>query len=159
MASIDQYKHRLLGFINCPSDYEIVYLNPTRDIAVYELLDDIPEDEDDFDGKKGDIIVGGGSGEVPAFRVSIPDALNLLVNKQDVYFDNYDQLFKAFWTPTESYKLCNGFKKLGWDTNRPIEFWLAENVCISLTNEVDSFKRLTAKRGLVSRLSWTEDRA
>lgn len=154
MASIDQYKHRLLGFINCPSDYEIVEGNPTRDIAVYELLENIPDEETDFDGKTGDILVGGGSGEAPAFRVTIPNALDFLINDTDVTFDSYNELFKAFWTPTESYRLCDGFKKLGWDAKRPIEFWLAENICVTLINEVDSFGRLTEKQGLVSKLIW-----
>jgi hypothetical protein len=96
MASIDQYKHRLLGFINCPSDYEIVDNNPTRDIAVYELLEDIPKDETDFDGKIGDIIVGGGSGEVSAFRISIPGALDFFVYERDVDFDDYEDDLKPF---------------------------------------------------------------
>ena len=154
MASIDQYKHRLLGFINCPSDYDIVDGNSTRDIAVYELLENVPDDENAFDGKRGDILVGGGSGDAPAFRVTIPNTLDFLINDADVIFNSYDELFKAFWTPTESYVLCDGFKKLGWDAKRPIEFWLAENICVTLINEVDSFKRLTEKRGLVGHLPW-----
>jgi hypothetical protein len=154
MASVDQYKHRLLGFIKCPSDYDIVDGNSTRDIAVYELLENVPEEENDFDGKTGDILVGGGSGEAPAFRVTIPGALDFLLNDTDITFDNYDQLFKAFWTPTESYRLCDGFKKLGWDTKQSIEFWLAENICVTLVNNVDSFKRSTKKQGLVSQLPW-----
>ena len=154
MASIDQYKHRLLGFINCPSDYEIVYNNPTRDIAVYELLEDVPKDESDFDGKVGDILVGGGSGEVPAFRITMPDAIDRLILNKDVEFADYDQPFKSFWTATESYKLCDGFRKLGWDPIRPIEFWLAENVCLTLINEVESFKGVSIRGRHSSQLKW-----
>ena len=154
MASIDKYKHRLLGFIVCPSDYDIVDGNSTRDIAVYELLENIPDEETDFDGNSGDILIGGGSGEAPAFRVAIPKTFDFLLNDIDVTFDSHDELFKAFWTPTESYILCDGFQKLGWDAKRPIEFWLAENICLLLINEIYRFKRLAEKRGLVSQLKW-----
>lgn len=154
MASIDQYKHRLLGFINCPSDYDIVDGNSTRDIAVYELLENVPEEEDMFDGKTGDILVGGGSGEVPAFRITIPGAVDFLVFEKEVDFDDYNELFKSFWTPTESYKLCDGFKKLGWDVKRPIEFWLTENICKTLINEVSSFKTLRSGQQHDTQLKW-----
>lgn len=154
MASIDQYKHRLLGFINCPSDYEIAYKSATRDIAVYELMQNIPDSEKDFDGKSGDILVGGGSGEAPAFRITIPHAMDHLILGKKVDFHEYDQLFKAFWTPTESYKLCHGFRMSGWNAEQPIELWLTENVCMTLINEVDKFKPLAGKRNLVSKLTW-----
>ncbi len=154
MASIDQYKHRLLGHINCPSTYDFVYNNPTRDIAVYELLEDIPDNENDFDGKTGDIIVGGGSGEAPALRITMPDSLDFFIKDKDVDFENHDELFKAFWTPTQSFKLCDGFKKIGWDAEAPIEFWLTENICRTLINEVDKFKKLHAGQRLTTPLKW-----
>lgn len=155
MASIDQYKHRLLGHINCPSAYDFVYNNSTRDIGVYELLEDIPDNEDDFDGKTGDIIVGGGSGEAPALRISMPNCLDFFIKNKDVNFDNHDALFKAFWTPTQSFKLCDGFKQIGWNINSPIEFWLTENICRTLINEVDKFKEFHLGPKLPTPLKWT----
>jgi len=77
-----------------------------------------------------------------------------LVLHKEVDFEEYDQLFKSFWTATESYKLRNGFRKLGWDTEQPIEFWFAKNVCLTLIKEVDQFKNLTEPRELVSKLTW-----
>jgi hypothetical protein len=154
MASIDQYKHRLLGFISCPSDFDFVYNSPTRDIAIYELLQDIPDDEKDFDGKIGDIIVGGGSGEAPALRISIPGSVDFFIRDKDEDFENQDELFKTFWTPTESYMLCDGFKKLGWDTKTPIEFWLAENICRTIINETSEFKRFYSGQRLSTPLQW-----
>ena len=61
MSRIDGYKHKLVGFINCDSDYDFVNNNPIRKIAIYQLNEDVPNSETDFDGKKGDIIIGGGS--------------------------------------------------------------------------------------------------
>ncbi len=129
MSSIDQYNHRLLGFIKCPSSLDFVDNNATRDIAVYELLEDIPSDETYFDGKKGDIIVGGGSGEAPALRISMPECSNYFILKKEDKSGSGKKLFKSFWTPTQREILCEGFKKTGWNTETPIESWLAENVC------------------------------
>jgi len=142
MSAIDQYKHRHLGFIECPSTFDFVYKNPTRKIAIYELLENIPIDEKDFDGKNGDIILGGGSGEVPAFRISIPETLYLFT-KED--FDTHEDLFKAFWTPTQSYKFCEGFSKLGWTTNSQIEFWLAENTILLLIDNLENYSTFKSK--------------
>lgn len=80
MSAINQYSHSYLGDIECPSTYAFVHENETRRIAIYELLEDI-HDEKDFDGKAGDIILGGGSGEAPAFRISVPGCLIFLLMK------------------------------------------------------------------------------
>ena len=139
MSSIDQYKHKHLGFIECPSTFDFVFNNPTRKIAIYELLENIPEEENNFDGKLGDIILGGGSGEAPAFRISIPQTLLFLTQDDWDDFDTHSDLFKAFWTPTQSYRFCEGFSKIGWTQDSPIEFWLAENVCMLLVENVDKY--------------------
>ena len=155
MASIDQYKHRHLGFISCPSDYDFVYNSSTRDIGIYELLQDIPDDERDFDGKTGDIIVGGGSGEAPALRISMPDSIDFFIGHKDLALENYNEIFKIFWTPTQSYILCQGFKKLGWDIKTPIEFWLTENICKTLINETERFGEFNLGLKLDTSLKWT----
>ena len=134
MSSIDKYKHKVLGFIKCPSTFDFVYSSTTREIAINELLENIPAGERDFDGKTGDIVLGGGSGEAPAFRISIPEAILFFSKDTWDQFEKYDDLFKTFWNPTQSYTLCDGFSKVGWDPNTPIEFWLTENV-ISLLHE------------------------
>lgn len=139
MSAIDQYKHRHLGFIECPSTFDFVYNSQTRKIAIYELMENIPIDEKDFDGKVGDIILGGGSGEAPAFRISIPETLDFFTKDYWDDFDTHEDLFKAFWTPTQSYKLCDGFSKIGWTTNSQIEFWLAENIGLLLIDKIEKY--------------------
>ena len=138
MSAIDQYKHKLLGFIECPSSFDIVQLNDTRKIAIYELLEDIPSYEGDFDGKIGDLLVGGGSGECPAFRISVPEAMILFTREIDD-FKGYDSYFKHFWQPTEAFKLCDGFLKIGWPPDEFIEWWLAENISFLLIKELDQY--------------------
>jgi hypothetical protein len=128
MASIDQYKQKHLGDGN-----------QTRKIAIYELLEDVASDEKDFDGKVGDIIVGGGSGEAPAFRISMPETIYFFARKDWDDFETHADLFKVFWTPTQSYNFCEGFSKMGWTPNSPIEFWLAENICLLLIDNVEHF--------------------
>ena len=144
MSAIDAYKHKLLGFIECPSTNSFVNFNEeTRKIALYELLENIPVDEECFDGKIGDILVGGGRGEAPAFRISNPIAFQFFTLDQnafcDLEFDNLADIFKAFWTPTKSYIFCEGFLKLGWTVDTDIEMWLAENVCKLLISTIDKF--------------------
>jgi hypothetical protein len=129
MAAIDSYAHELLGFIECPSSFDFVYNNNTRNIAIYKLLEDVGNEETQFEGKRGDILVGGGRGEAPAFRISIPETILFFTDEEFVDFDTIACLFKAFWSPTEAFKLCDGFLKCGWNPERPIEFWLAENTC------------------------------
>lgn len=121
MAAIDQYKHRLIHIIDCPADDDFVYGSPTRTIAIYELLEDIPSEEKDFDGKTGDILVGGGSGEAMALRISIPEVF--------VGDDEVRQVFKPFWSPTFAYKIGVGFRKIGWEPGESeLEAWLVDYV-------------------------------
>ncbi len=141
MSSIDKYQHNLIGFIKCDSDYDIVYNNSTRLIAVYKLQQDIPNDEQDFDGRKNDILIGGGQGEVPAFRISIPNAIKFFSDEEFDDFVEYSELFKSFWSPTQSFKLCNGFLKMGWDPAESIEFWLAEQVCNLLIKHIPEYSQ------------------
>ncbi|QNN40468.1 hypothetical protein [Pedobacter roseus] len=144
MSGIDIYKHKLLGFIECPSTNSFVDSNEgTRRIGVYQLLENIPPDEKYFDGRIGDILLGAGNGEAPAFRISNPIAFQFFtLNEAEFYdleFDNLTDIFKAFWSPTKSYILCEGFLKLGWTVETDIEMWLAENVCKLLISTVDDY--------------------
>ena len=144
MAAIDQYKHRLLGFIECPSSENFVYNNSTRQIAIYIILQDIPAEENNFDGKTGDILLGGGKGEAAAMRLSIPKIFDFFTNPL-TDFKTRDEIFKTFWTPTESYIFCEGYAKIGWTSKQLIEFWLAENITFLLTKHFDMFKQYTLK--------------
>jgi hypothetical protein len=154
MSAIDSYKHKHLGFIECPSTFDIVYSNPTRKVGIYELLENIPSHENNFDGKVGDIILGGGSGEVPAFRISLPDTIYFFTKDEWDEFNNYDDLFKVFWTPTQSYVLCEGYSKLGWTRDTQIEFWLARNLCLLIIDKLDSFEKYKSKMLSTSELTF-----
>ncbi len=149
MSAVDKWKHECLGFIECPSTFDFVYNNPTRKIAIYQLLEDIPNDEKGFDGKAGDIVLGGGSGEAPAFRVSIPESIYFFTKDDWEGFETHEDLFKAFWSPTQAYTLGEGFVKTGWTPDTPIEFWLAENICLLL---IDNFEKYSIyKRNSLSK--------
>ncbi len=145
MSAIDQYKHKLIGNITCPSTNSFVDgREETREIAIYELLENIRATEECFDGKAGDILVGGGSGEAPALRISNPLAFQFFTLGVDdefsiLEFNSWDDVFKCFWSPTISYIFGEGFMKLGWTTDVQIEWWLAENVCKLLISNVDKY--------------------
>ena len=127
MASIDKYEHKLLDYFHCPSDFELVYQNSTREIAIYQLEQDIPADEPDFDGKKGDLLLGGGSGEAESLRISIK-GIKFFTNNEFDDFNSGEELVKSFWTPNFSYKVGNGLEKLAWTPDENMEFWLAEKI-------------------------------
>ncbi len=133
MAAIDQYKHRIIHTIECPADDNFVYYSPTRTIAIYELLEDIPPDEKDFDGKTGDILVGGGSGEAMALRISVPEVFVDVDDKDD----EARPVFKPFWSPTFAYKIGVGFRKIGWNPNElDLEAWLVDYVVREVSLQV-----------------------
>lgn len=155
MASIDQYKHRLLGFANCPSDFDFVYRNSTRQIAIYELEQSIPSDEKDFDGKAGDILIGGGSGEAQALRISMPGCVKFFFTDWEE-IEEYDEIFKSFWSPTTSFKFCNGYMKLGWNPEVEVEFWLAENVCGYLIKELEMYPNFNVGSVIVEKALFTK---
>ena len=154
MSSIDQYKHRHLGFIECLSTNDFVWNNPIRKIALYELQQDIPNSEKDFDGKVGDIILGGGSGEAPAFRISIPEAITFFTTHANKDLENLEKLYKAFWTPTQSYIFYEGFTKAGWRPNIDIECWLADNLCLLLVTNIEHFSKYRIKNIVSSDLKF-----
>jgi len=134
MSSIDIYKHKLLDFFECPSDFELVFGNSTKSIAIYELEEDIPEEELAFDGKAGDLLVGGGSGEAEALRIS-RKAIEFFKDEDFVEFDSINEILKPFWSPAFAFKIGNGLKKPGWSPNENLEFWLAEKVINQLLDK------------------------
>lgn len=134
MASIDSYLHSFLDFIECPTDNDIVYLNDTRKIAIYKLDQDIPQDESAFDGTKGDLIIGGGSGEVKSFRISHKGISYFLDDNFDD-FESIEELYKAFWTPTFCHNLGTGLVKLGWDKVEEMEEFLGRIVVCQLLDK------------------------
>ena len=128
MSRIDGYEHHLLGMVACPSTFPIVYANDSqRTVPVYRLDEDAP-DETDFQGKRGDILVGGGSGESPAFRIAVPESFYFYTHDSWGEFDTYDKIHRAFWTMTEAFVFCEGYQKLGWTPTKGIEQWLTEHV-------------------------------
>jgi len=124
MASIDCYKHRLLDVFVCPGDYDIVYGSITRKIGIYQLDEDISDDETAFDGKKGDILIGCGAGVAKTLRISQKGIMFFVSNDFD-NFENREELCKSFWTSNFAFKLGNGLLKLGWNLDEDIEFWFA----------------------------------
>ncbi|MBL0132976.1 MAG: hypothetical protein IPP79_02660 [Chitinophagaceae bacterium] len=101
MSSIDQYKHKLIGHITCPSTNSFVDgREETREIAIYELLENIRATEECFDGKAGDILVGGGRGEA-CFK-NFESSFSILLHDdecQDYKFNSYDESSNAFGPP------------------------------------------------------------
>jgi hypothetical protein len=127
VSAIDQYRYTCVGVIECPSPYR--WFNNAASsvvhIAIYLLEQDIPAAETDFQGKRGDILLGGGGGEAPALHIAIPDAFFYHTNIE--LWDD-QPVAHAYWTMTEAYKLGAGFVKLGWNPDhQTIESWLTQH--------------------------------
>lgn len=132
MSEIDQYKHKCIGIGSCPSTYEIVNGNNThRNIPLYRL----DENASEWDAKQGDLLLGGGSGESKALRVSIPEAILWLTQDDWDEFDSLDNICKAYWSMTNAYIFCDGYIKIGWQPQQPIEIWLVEHIVSFIVKE------------------------
>src|SRR5215218_8618429 len=127
MSQIDQYQHDCIGIASCPSSYEIVHKRPDfKEVPLYRLNEPAP----DWQTKEGDLLLGGGSGEAAAFRLSMPEALffNTIPGCDD--FAQYDpDIRHAYWTPTDAFRFCDGYIKLGWSPEGlSIEQWLEQQI-------------------------------
>lgn len=146
MSTIDGYLYTCLGMIECPSPYTIIHGLPITgaEIAIYLLEQDIPEYERNFQGKSGDILIGGGRGEAQAMRIQLPEAIYFYTDP-DKYDD--DLPVRTYWSSTMTYKMCRGYELLGWNPDETwIEMWLTQHVLkFLLTYYPDQFERFAGK--------------
>jgi hypothetical protein len=132
MSEIDSYRNRCIGIVACPSRFPLV---PGREwhggeqpgIPLYRLDEDAL-DASSFHAKRGDVLLGGGSGEHPALRIAIPEAFYFFTHPDWVAFDTMAESVLAFWTMTAAFRFGDGYQRLGWVPDKPIEHWLAEHI-------------------------------
>ena len=127
MSEIDLYRHSVLGIIECPTPYPFVFGSSTRDVYLYKLEEDV-RGAANWVAKKGDIVLGGGSGEAAIFRASMPEAIFFFTNEKWDAFDSISDIYCAYWNVTEAFIFGSGYAKLGWSPNVPLESWLAEHL-------------------------------
>jgi len=122
MSAIDQYARRCLGIIACPSRHPIMYGNDAhRLVPLYRLDQDIDGQERGFQGKRGDILIGGGSGESAALRISMPEALQFYTYEDWERFSGSESwalptLVTAYWSMTQAYVFGDGYRVVGWSS-------------------------------------------
>jgi hypothetical protein len=136
MSEIDIYRNECIGIVNCPSSYEIVPGNNRhRLVRLYRLDQDALKEDDSWHAKTGDLLLGGGSGESAALRISIPEAFYFFTHEVWDAFDSLDEIYQAYWAMTEAYVFCEGYAKLGWTPQDPIEGWLTRHVLAFVVGE------------------------
>jgi hypothetical protein len=152
MSAIDQYRFTCLGVVACPSPYKVIYRSekPGAQIPIYHLEEDIPDEETDFQGRRGDILVGGGSGEVEAMRIHKPAALLFYTSFKNFPQDDHLPVTETYWSPTNTYKMCQRYELLGWNADEAtIEGWLTEHVLQFVLNHYpDWFEQYAGKTKL-----------
>ena len=132
MSEIDGYRHVCIGIVVCPSTYEIVPGNNThREIPLYRL----EEDASDWEAKSGDLLLGGGAGESPALRISIPEAVVWATREGARNPLPPEGVCRAYWSMTRAYVFGEGYVQIGWHPSQPIESWLTENVVAFILRE------------------------
>lgn len=131
MSQIDSYPHKLIGILNCPTDFDFVYQNPTREIPLYRFDTDTPNGEF-LDAKKGDISLGGGSGEAPTMIFSIPETILFCLDENwgnQTKLNFFGDIIKHDWSLNQTYIFGTGYVKLGWQPDKTsLESWLAEHL-------------------------------
>ena len=138
MSFIDCYEKELLGIVNCPADHEIVSYNDNqRDILIYRILQDIDEPGELF-ANKGDILLGGGSGESALFRLSMPLAIEWFSAENPS--SKWSEIFAAYWTFNQAYVFGTGYIKIGWTLNIDLRMWLAEHLVAFLVKEYSEYR-------------------
>lgn len=127
MSAIDTVWHEIIGQIN--------------GIPIYRLKEDAPEQAPKnfgFDGKKGDVLLGGGSGETAAMRISMPIAMEWFTGKMDWREKleyNWHDISKTFWSNNNAYEFIQEYIEMGYVLQDcPIETWLTEHILSYLTH-------------------------
>ena len=148
MSEIDSYRHECIGIVRCPSSHELVHGNDRhRLIPIYRLDENILDRQ--WGAKRGDLLLGGGSGESAVLRISVPEAFTILTNDADGNVDVNPDCVHAFWTSGEAFVFCEGYRKLGWTPAVAIERWLAEHLLAFVLREYpDEYRRFAGKRAL-----------
>src|SRR5689334_13028751 len=115
MSEIDSYKHECIGILNCPRvdlfpDSERDRQRKGNQFVPLYLLHEDALDADTFYARKGDLLLGGGSGEAEALWIGMPDALLFFTGDvddelwpSDMYEtigDMHESVYHAFWSPT-----------------------------------------------------------
>jgi hypothetical protein len=128
MSEIDSYKHECIGMVHCPTPYAGMYWNPPHEyIPLYTLGEDA-WDAGSWQAKRGDLLLGGGSGEAPALRISIPAAFYFFTIEDWDAYDSFHEIYQAYWPMTAAYVFGVGYAKLGWTPQDPLETWVTEHI-------------------------------
>jgi hypothetical protein len=131
MSEIDQYKHKCLGILECPTAFIENDEDHIQKIALYR----VDEPAEEWDAKAGDILLGGGGGEVDVFRVSIPEAFIWTTSTDHSANLDYDDVYKEYWCADSAYVFGVGYRKLGWKINMSMEAWLLDHIVAFLLRE------------------------
>ena len=152
MSEIDSYKHECIGMVYCPSDYwpPPYFGQPeNKHIPLYLLKEDaLSADASayEFQAKNGDLLLGGGSGETPALRISMPEALisfthgdkenRISIKDNPTVGDLQESLYHAYWSMDHAFMFGAGYVKLGWEPHKiAMEIWLIEHILAFVTRE------------------------
>lgn len=131
MSAIDTVWHEVIGQID--------------GIPIYRLKEDSPKNDKymGFVGKKGDILLGGGSGESPALRLKMPEAIKWWTHHQPTILKyNLEEIVTTYWSNNDAYNFIKKYIELGYDPEIcPIETWLGEHMVSWLIKNFPEYQR------------------
>jgi hypothetical protein len=137
LSEIDSFQHKCIGMVSCPSSFlpSSYWRHPERVIPVYRLDEDAL-DATSLSAKQGDLLLGGGSGECPALRISLPEAFYLLGREADPAQYNHEKPWHAYWSIDDAFVFGDGYVRLGWQPlGQPMELWLTAHIVAFVLRE------------------------
>jgi hypothetical protein len=117
VSEIDAYRNQCIGIVICPTRFYAPYMGDWDGqrpyvIPLYRLEEDAL-DANTFRAKRGDLLLGGGSGECPALRVALPEAFYYFTHSEWDEFSSRQDIVEAFWTMTSACILGDGYYRAG----------------------------------------------
>jgi hypothetical protein len=104
-------------------------------VPIYRLNEDALH-ADSFSAKQGDLLLGGGSGECPVLRISIPEAFSFFTQDDLERMTPHEEICRAYWSMNDAFVFCEGYHQLGWQPDeQSIEMWLTKHILAFLIRE------------------------
>ncbi len=88
----------------------------------------------------------------------MPEAILFLTQADWERYKSLAEIYKAYWSMTDAFIFGEGYRKVGWSPQQPIELWLVEHIIAFMLQEYPEIysqycgDRAIKQNGLICRL-------